>query len=72
MDNFNLRKFLAENKIKEGSLMNEQYTVSIRTEYGVLSGIEVSAENEQEAFNKAIEKAIEALYTSKIDQIEKY
>ena len=72
MDNFDLRKFLIENKIKEGSLMNEQYSVSINTEYGVLSEIEVSAENEQEAFNKALEKAVEAIYASKVDQIEKY
>lgn len=72
MDNFDLRKFLIENKIKEGSLMNEQYRVSISTEYGVLSEIEVSAENEQEAFSKALEKAVEAIYASKVDQIEKY
>ena len=72
MDNFDLRKFLIENKIKEGSLMNEQYRVSISTEYGTLSEIEVSAENEQEAFNKALEKAVEAIYASKVDQIEKY
>lgn len=72
MDNFDLRKFLIENKIKEGSLMNEQYRVSISTKYGTLSEIEVSAENEQEAFHRAIELAVYAINASKVDQIEKY
>ena len=73
MEDFDLRKFLTENrnKVAEGALMNKQYSVSIATEYGTLRDIEVSAENEQEAFDKALEKAVEAIYTSKLDQIER-
>jgi hypothetical protein len=57
-------------KTHEGALMNNTYLVSLRTEYGTLNDIEVRAEDEDEAFDKAMKKAEDAIYTSKIDQIE--
>jgi hypothetical protein len=62
---------IEEVKIEEGALMNEEYIVSIRTAYGTISDIEVSAENEEEAFDKAIDKVIDALQYAKLDQIER-
>ena len=60
-----------EEEMNEGALMNEEYIVSIRTAYGTISDIEVSAENEEEAFDKAIDKVIDALQYAKLDQIER-
>jgi len=70
MDNFDLKKYLAEGKLNEGALMNNTYLVSIRTPYGTLNEIEVLAENENKAFEKALEKAKEAIDSSHLDQIE--
>ena len=64
-------KDINEEEVEEGALMNEEYIVSIRTDYGTISDIEVSAENEEEAFDKAIDKVIDALQYAKLDQIEK-
>lgn len=71
MDNFNLKKYLTESKLSEGALMNEEYIVSIRTDYGTINDIEVSAENKKEAFDKAIDKVIDALQYAQLDRIEK-
>jgi hypothetical protein len=64
-------KDINEEEMNEGALMNEEYIVSIRTAYGTISDIEVSAENEEEAFNKAIDEVIDALQYAKLDQIER-
>jgi hypothetical protein len=64
-------KDINEEEMNEGALMNEEYIVSIRTVYGTISDIEVSAENEEEAFNKAIDEVIDALQYAKLDQIER-
>jgi len=48
----------------------KQYSVTIRTEYGKLYEITVSAKDESDAFDKALQKAEEAVWTSKLDQIE--
>jgi len=47
-----------------------RYSISLQTEYGTLNDIEVYASNENEAFNKSLQKAEEAIYASKLGQIE--
>jgi hypothetical protein len=68
-----LEKFrnFTKNNLSEGDLSSEKYIISIQTEYGTLNDIEVYAENESDAFEKALQKAEDAVWSSKLDQIEK-